>query len=316
MSQPLKMLATDFDGTLMTLGAEQAGPSLESFKEWVSDIQVNNGVWVVCTGRDYSSFRLAYPFLECPEIMPDFLITRGGRVFERNGVRFRFKALMSWRVVAKRGRASRRIKQIMGQSRRVVASGVEPIVAGEAGAGRIRLCMADADAAKRIAGRMERFQKKENLVSVCVEGDRVDVRPIAQSKGIALGELQRQLGFDATETLAVGDGSNDISMFDENLAQWTGCPQNAGHAVVQRIVQRGGHVALGKGISGTVEVLNACLLGDVSSEPVLIPTMGGGMPCTTDLLARRMTFSRIREAFLGFGVLATTLYVAYRLLAL
>jgi hydroxymethylpyrimidine pyrophosphatase-like HAD family hydrolase len=315
MSQPLKMLATDFDGTLMTLGAEQAGPSLDSFKEWVSDIQAHDGVWVVCTGRNYSSFRLAYPFLECPEIMPDFLVTRRGRVFERRGVRFRFKAMMSWRVVVGRGRASRKIQQIMGQARRALASGVEPIVAGEAGARRIRLCMADADAAKRLAARIGRFQKNENFVSVCVERDRIDVRPIPQSKGIALGELQRLLGFDATETLAVGDGINDISMFGENLAQWTGCPQNAGHAVVQCITERGGHVAIGKGISGTVEVINACLLGKVSTEPVLCPAMGGGA-CTTDRLARRMVSSRIREAFLGFGVLVTTVCVVYRLLAL
>ena len=44
MKYRVKLLATDFDGTLMSLGVEQASGSRLSFPSRVIDIQGNGGV--------------------------------------------------------------------------------------------------------------------------------------------------------------------------------------------------------------------------------------------------------------------------------
>lgn len=279
MSQALKLLATDFDGTLMTLGVEQIGSSRETFQCWIQDIQEHDGVWVLCTGRDYSSFRMAYPFIECPEILPDFLVTRRGRVFQRRGGKYCLSPLISMRVLRKRIDSTRRVRALMKEALAVIGSGLEHVVSAEANARRVRVILSDESAAMRLAERMRRMPGQEACLSVEQEGDRVEIRPVPQSKGIALCELQRLLEIDPTETLAVGDGSNDLSMFGASVAHWTGCPGNSVRTVVDAIVKRGGHVARQHGISGTVEVINACIRREVSSVAMsstrkMIPVCG------------------------------------------
>ncbi len=309
MSQPLKLLATDFDGTLMTLGVEQVESSRDTFQSWVQDIQNHEGIWVLCTGRDYSSFRMAYPFLECPEILPDFLVTRRGRVFQLRGTCYRIRPLISLKVIAKRMHASRRVRTLMKEIIDFLRSGVEEVVSGDASVRRVRVGLSDEAAAVRVAERVRRMQHDDSYLSVTQEGSRVEIRHISQSKGIALTELQTMLDIDPTETLAVGDGSNDLSMFDSSVAHWTGCPANSVRIVVDAILQRGGHVAREHGISGTVEVINACIRDEVSSMP--LPYVGQTIPAgaQVDRMATQMGTAKLREATLGAGAVLTVLAV-------
>lgn len=309
MSQPLKLLATDFDGTLMTLGVEQGATCRDSFQGWVEDIQQHGGIWVLCTGRDYASFRMAYPFLECPGISPDFLVTRRGRVFQFHNERYTLRPLITARVVLKRYRASRKVRALMKQVVDFIGSGVEEVVAGDANARRIRVSLSDDSAGARAAQRIRNLQQNGEYLSVSHEGPRIEVRPVPQSKGIALRELQNLLDIDTTETLAVGDGSNDLSMFNESVAQWTGCPANSVGSVIDAIVQRGGHVAREKGMGGTVEVINASLRGEVSSMP--LPRMSELLPLSTNVdgMAQRIETAKLREIALGAGATLTVLAV-------
>ena len=310
MNHLIKLLATDFDGTLMTLGIDQVAGSRASFQSRVNDIQGVGGCWVLCTGRDYSSFRMAYPFLECSDIAPDFIVARRGRIYERHGDQFRLRALLSLRVLIKRFQATHRVRRMMKHAVAFVGEGFEQVLAGDASLQRIKLNVVDEAAAQRMANGLHGLSKgREGLLSVCVVHSLIDVRPIGQSKGLAVTELQRVLGIAPSETLAVGDGANDISMLQPSVARWAGCPQNSRYEVIQTVTHRGGHVASENGMVGTVEVINACLRDRVSSSAMARPEDAAREATPVDHFRRHCHRSKIRELVLGGGVLVAVIVV-------
>ena len=311
MTDEIKLLATDFDGTLMTLGVEQSSESRHSFQARVSDIQSQGGVWVLCTGREYSSFRVAYPFLECSGIAPDFIVARGGRIYERLRNGYRMRRSLSLRVIFGRIHATHQARRHMKGAIDVLRAGVEQVQQGEVSLRRIKLWLADEEAAKSVAERLRCLPcSSASILSVCVDHSRIDVRPIGQSKGLALSEIQRVLRIKPDETLSVGDGANDISMLQMSVARWAGCPRNSGRDVIETVVNRGGHVAGEKGISGTVEVINACLrnrIGNFSMATAVVQTKVS--PLRMDRFQRDCRNAKCREIILGLGSVFAILYV-------
>lgn len=75
------------------------------------------------------------------------------------------------------------------------------------------------------------------------------------SKARLLTEAAARMGISAAEILAVGDGLNDLSIFDGVTAGMTGCPANACTEVMQAVRSTKGMVATAEGPPGTVQVL-------------------------------------------------------------
>ena len=70
------------------------------------------------------------------------------------------------------------------------------------------------------------------------------ILPRMMCKGYALRAMQQALGVTPARTLVAGDGENDVSMFDRDLARFQVCPANACDAVRERVRANGG--ALGE----------------------------------------------------------------------
>jgi hypothetical protein len=70
----------------------------------------------------------------------------------------------------------------------------------------------------------------------------------------------------AQQVLAIGDGHNDISMLDPEVAAMIGCPLNAAPEIVQTVNRLGGHIAQAHTLNGVLDVIQAYQTDSVRSE--------------------------------------------------
>jgi len=94
----------------------------------------------------------------------------------------------------------------------------------------------------------------------------VDVRPVPHTKGLAVSELARRLGIGIENILAIGNGHNDISMLESDVARFTGCPANSEAEVIEVVHKSGGHIASKRSLSGVMEILDAYMTDSVRSD--------------------------------------------------
>ncbi len=77
--------------------------------------------------------------------------------------------------------------------------------------------------------------------------------PAHMNKGEPVKIVQERLGISPEETIAAGDGFNDLHMFDPALAGWMVCPANADPLVKEHIRRCGGIVAAREFSWGVIE---------------------------------------------------------------
>src|SRR6185436_771507 len=85
MNLPIKLISTDFDGTIF---AEYEDPPIsEKLQAVIGDLQSRGARWVINTGRDMTILMIA---LSDPGITvrPDYLVLVEREIHERNGVRY------------------------------------------------------------------------------------------------------------------------------------------------------------------------------------------------------------------------------------
>ena len=72
-------------------------------------------------------------------------------------------------------------------------------------------------------------------------------------KGDALNELSRKYNFSLHQTLAIGDGDNDLSMLNGSSAKMIACVGNACSKLKEVVKQAGGYQEEGNDVKGVVE---------------------------------------------------------------
>ena len=72
-------------------------------------------------------------------------------------------------------------------------------------------------------------------------------------KGAVLGELSRLLSIKSDHILAIGDHHNDLPMMHPQVAGMVACPANAHEAIKRAVHEAGGHVSLHHAGAGTAE---------------------------------------------------------------
>ena len=92
-----------------------------------------------------------------------------------------------------------------------------------------------------------------------VRSDTGFLLPRHMNKGEIVTILQARLGVTPEETIVAGDASNDIHMFNPELARWLVCPANAEPLIKAHVARHGGIIA-GKEFSwGVIEAVEQIL---------------------------------------------------------
>ncbi len=264
MPPTLRMIATDLDGTIT--GDSKELPLYSEFRQRIDHLRAKyDAVWVVCTGRSLNSYSRVTDAMEVVGMAPDYVILKHAYVYRRlRGIyrphvrwnlRIRMHVLMSSLHI--RSAIQEWHKQITATSHRVTTIHRR----------RNRLCLRfESDEACDAAYQLLNEKAREFRYLVVFRYlQEIDVRMVPFTKGLALHDLAERLGVSRDEILAIGNGNNDISMLNGQVARYTGCPGNAELSVIDAVHASGGHIAHNHTLAGTIDVLDAYLEDRVDS---------------------------------------------------
>ena len=242
MTQKIRLLSTDFDGTLVAHGSD---PVLDlGCMKCIEALQADGAIWAINTGRSVDLLESGLTDLEFP-IHPDFILTSERDIFRRasNGGA-QWEPFGDWneRVARKHAELFHSAESVLAEVVDFVnqetkarllyhSAGLEGLVAeNEEELGRV------AEFIDRARARQPKFHYQRN--TVYLRFCHADYH-----KGAALGELSRLLEIPLDQIFAAGDNHNDISMLDGRFAGSPACPANAIPEVKTAVESAGGYVA-------------------------------------------------------------------------
>jgi HAD superfamily hydrolase (TIGR01484 family) len=239
MTPPIKLISTDFDGTLF---AEFENPPIPtSLQELIADLQSQGAKWVINTGRDMSSLMEALGRAGI-SIEPDYLV-----LVERE-IRFhqesRYIELEEWNLACTQSH-----RELFAQVNSDIPRIVEWInsrfharmyedpyspfclIAGNNG---------DADVIHKY---LEEYCSSIPHLTVVRNDVYARFSHADYNKGTALAELARRLGLQAEHIFAAGDHLNDLPMLSHRYARWLAAPSNAVEEVKRVVRNQQGFVS-------------------------------------------------------------------------
>jgi HAD superfamily hydrolase (TIGR01484 family) len=248
----IKLLSTDFDGTLVEHGAEP--PVAPELFEALVSLQSKGVLWAINTGRVLWHIETGIHEFGFP-IAPDFVLTSEREVFRRTA-EGKWEDYGDWnqRCAADHdwlfSQASPLLADIHARFDRESWAHFE--FDGEHMVGIVTDTDAQMDEVcafletERLRVPEFNFMRNTIYLRFCHE---------AYSKGTALGELARLVGIDRKAIFAAGDHYNDLPMLDGRFAHYTACPANAVEAVKRSVIDAGGYVAQRNCSFGIVDAL-------------------------------------------------------------
>jgi len=261
----IRLIATDLDGTLV--GTANEFHLYSDLRDAIAELRrENNALWVVCTGRSLGSFSEVISALRMLGAVPDMVVARHAYIYSRTAIGYLPHVFWNIRIMLIE-RASRRKAQV------AVKSWAEMITGGSFGRAIVK------QGPERLLIKLDSPEATNALFEVISKGlskylslrlfkfkNEIDIRNVPFTKGLALSEIQKHLRISPENTLAVGDGHNDISMFLPHVSAMTGCPANAEPEVMLEIRAQKGHISRYPSLEGVLDIIQSQRRGLVNSS--------------------------------------------------
>ncbi len=236
----IRLLSTDFDGTLIPMGSEEACPS--RFAAALNEHHGRGGLWAINTGRSLDHAVDGLRLFNAP-LEPHFLLTHEREIYRK-------RADGSWIPHGDwNSICHRKHIELFGQALEIFAfieqlaqetEGITVLYEEKAPAGLVtsseEVMEFVVNEIQREAARLPDFSFQRN--SIYLRFCHVDYH-----KGSALGELCRLEQIPADSVFAAGDHFNDISMLDGSYAKMIACPANAIDPVKELVRCSQGYIA-------------------------------------------------------------------------
>ena len=257
MSSPVKLISTDFDGTIF---AEFENPPIPArLQEIIGSMQARGAKWVVNTGRDMSSLMEALGRSRI-SIQPDYLVLVEREIHCHDGLRY--VGLADWNDGCTRAHQElfARVLPDLPRLAEWINSRFNATVYQDAYSPFCLLAGNNGDA-DIIYDYLVEYASTVPSLTVVRNDVYARFSHEAYNKGTALGEISRQLGLGPEQVLAVGDHLNDLRMLRSDYARWLAAPANAVEPVKQAVRCQGGYVSDLPHGAGAAEALELCLAG-------------------------------------------------------
>jgi len=255
MSLPIKLISTDFDGTIF---AEFENPPIaENLQRIIGDLQSKGAKWVINTGREMASLMESLGRARI-SIEPDHLVLVEREIHTREGVRY--VGLHQWnsectqaheelfaRILPDLPRLTDWINSRFHAT--VYEDPYSPfcLIAGS---------KSDADVINQY---LEDYCRSVPDLTVVRNDVYSRFSHAAYNKGTALAELMRRLKIKPQEVFAAGDHWNDLPMLSREYAHWLATPANGIDSVKSTVRDQKGFIsALSHGY-GVADALTKCL---------------------------------------------------------
>jgi HAD superfamily hydrolase (TIGR01484 family) len=264
MSLPVKLISTDFDGTLF---AEFENPPVPmELQETIAELKAQGAKWVINTGRDMSSLMETLG-RSGMDICPDFLVLVEREIYYHQ--ESLYTPLESWNTRCAQTHAQMWV-QVRQDLPRLVDwinthahahiyedpfSPLCIIAANNGEMDKINAYLADyADGVPHLS-----VVRNDVYSRFCHD---------AFTKGTALDEITRMLGLTPDVVLAAGDHLNDLTMLDRKYARHIVSPSNATPEVKAAVRAQGGHVSEFPHGHGVLDGLNRALGKNTRAERI------------------------------------------------
>ena len=254
MNPPIKLISTDFDGTLFAeFETPPIAPTVEAL---ISDLQARGAKWVINTGRDMSSLMEALGRARI-SVQPDYLVLVEREIYVHDGARY--AAVPEWNAACARDHTElfSRVLSDVPKLYDWVNARFRATIYEDAFSPFCLLAGNNGDADAIHAHLIDYAHNVPNLAVV-----RNDVYArfchAAYDKGTALAEVSRRLGVVAGEVFAAGDHLNDLPMLQTHRARWLAAPSNAVEPVKVAVLAQQGFVSRFSHGVGVAEGLEHC----------------------------------------------------------
>ena len=236
---PIKLISTDFDGTLH---ADFENPPVPlDLQALIGDLQARGAKWVINTGRDLSSLMEGMARARL-SIRPDYVVTVEREIHFYAG--HKYEEVDGW------NRQCRSDHEALFQQ---VRRDVERLAAWINARFQATLyedayspfCLiagnnADADAMQKF---LEEYCAEVPKLTVVRNDVYARFSHAAYNKGTALAEIARRLGVSREHVFAAGDHWNDLPMLSGDFARCVVAPDNAIPAVKEMVRRQNGYVS-------------------------------------------------------------------------
>jgi len=252
MKNPIKVVCTDFDGTVFAEFEHRPIP--DCLVEQIGQLQAQGAKWVINTGRDLSGLMEALGRSHIP-IQPDYLVLVEREIYVHNGASYR--GLQRWNDACQteHNHLFRQVRLEVPSLTTWIASNHNATIYNDAFS-PFCLIAESNDEADRIHEFLEDFASQIPCLSVVRNDIYMRFSHSSYNKGSALSEICEILGVPARETFAAGDHYNDLPMLQRHHAAWLAAPANAVPAVKKAVRDQGGYISgleMGEGVSDALE---------------------------------------------------------------
>jgi hydroxymethylpyrimidine pyrophosphatase-like HAD family hydrolase len=249
LSSSLRLLCTDFDGTIAESEGKPISPAF--FERLLAWRQRGQLYWVINTGRTFESLAEELVRRRAP-VWPDWVVAVEREIWlvrDRRGIGW-----FEW------NRKCELLHTQLFESVKPFWKLVEDYVLKHT---KARLVEDSGSPLGIIASCEEEADEIGAYISPLLENWPMLV-PVRNSiyfrfshkfyhKGACLEAIAASIGVLPLQTMAVGDHLNDLPMLDRRYAHHLACPGNAVDEVKTKVHAQGGHVSSGDVAEGTVE---------------------------------------------------------------
>lgn len=252
MTSPIKLLSTDFDGTLF---AEFENPPIpRELQALIAQLQASGAKWVINTGREMSSLMEALARANI-SVEPDYLVLVEREIHLHH--ESQYLGLEEW---------NRRCGQVHGELFARIRVDLPRLIHWIEARFHARiyedpyspLCLVASNNREMDAIHEFLADYCRSVPTLAVVRNDVYARfsHEAYNKGIALGEVARRLGVRPDEVFAAGDHLNDLPMLSRAYAHYLAAPANAIPLVRETVRQQGGYLCSrthGRGVAEAIK---------------------------------------------------------------
>lgn len=259
----IKLLSTDFDGTLFS--EFDYPPVPRSLQAKIAELQAQGVKWMINTGRDLTGLMevMARSHLT---VRPDYLgcVEREIYVHENN----RYVSLAEWNDACSRSQAEvfARIREDLPGIIAWVNDNFDATVFEDIYSPFCLVAGNNPDADKIVAY-VENYCRRIPKLTVMRNDVYARLSHTDFNKGSVVSEVARRLNLTAEQIFAAGDHYNDLPMLQASRARWLAAPENAMDEVKHAVLQQGGHVSKHPCGRGTLDGLLACLKATGYTSP-------------------------------------------------
>ncbi len=255
MCLPIRLIATDFDGTLFT--ELESPPVCEPLQRLISELQSRGAKWVINTGRDLSGLTEALARAGVPT-RPDYLVLGERELYQQEDSHY--VGVEEWNSACARAHAElfERVRPDLPRLAAWISSRFNAHLYADSYSPLCLIADNNGDADVIHAYLVEYCRGVPNL-GLVRNNIYARFHHTAFDKGTALGELNRRLGLQPQNVFAAGDWLNDLPMLSRRYAHWLAAPANAVEPVKDAVRQQNGFVSDLPYGGGVAEGLVFCL---------------------------------------------------------